>query len=139
MPRRLTIALPLDQDAAGRLIAEVVLVANPDHHAPAPVPPTERAPIPRIDDIHRKVYAAASKPAALAMDCFHTCETTHCRAGWVIHLAGEAGYALEKRFNSELAAMLIYRESGYKINPCRFYDSNDAALEDMRRLAEVSA
>ena len=73
------------------------------------------------------------------MGSWHTCETTHCRAGWTVHLAGEAGYALEKRFNTELAAMMIYRESGSPINPYRFYDSNEAALEDMRKLAEAEA
>jgi len=31
--------------------------------------------------------------------------------------------------------MLIYRESGYPINPARFYDDNETALADMRRLA----
>ena len=40
---------------------------------------------------------------------------------------------------SELAAMLIYRESGYPINPARFYDGNEASLADMRRLAEAEA
>ena len=70
------------------------------------------------------------------MSDWHTCETTHCRAGWVVHLAGEAGYELEWFHNTELAAMLIYRESGYRINPARFYDDDQAALEDMRRLAE---
>jgi hypothetical protein len=73
------------------------------------------------------------------MDTWHTCETTHCRAGWVVTLAGEQGKKLESFFNTELAAMLIYKKSGYKINPCRFYDSNDAALEDMRKLAEQEA
>ena len=33
--------------------------------------------------------------------------------------------------------MLIYRESGYRINPARFYDKNDEALADMKRLAEI--
>ena len=64
------------------------------------------------------------------------CGTTHCRAGWAVHLAGEQGYALEQFFNTELAAMLIYRESGSPINPARFYDGNDDALADMKRLAE---
>lgn len=72
------------------------------------------------------------------MSSWHACETTHCRAGWVIHLAGKPGYALEERFGAVLAAMLIYDASapGYKINPCRFFDGNDDALEDMRKLAE---
>ena len=65
------------------------------------------------------------------------CGTTHCRAGWVVTLAGEPGKTLEDRFNTELAAMLIYRESGSPINPGRFYDSNDAALADMAKRAGV--
>jgi hypothetical protein len=32
---------------------------------------------------------------------------------------------------------LIYRESGYAISPVRFFDSNDEALADMKRLAEL--
>jgi hypothetical protein len=69
------------------------------------------------------------------MGTWHTCETTHCRAGWVVILAGEEGEKLERFFNTELAAMLIYRESGYKINPARFFDSNEDAMADMKKLA----
>jgi hypothetical protein len=54
-------------------------------------------------------------------------------------LAGEDGYKLEQFHNNELAAMLIYKESGYEINPARFYDSNEAALEHMRKLANGEA
>ncbi|KWT72389.1 hypothetical protein APY04_0183 [Hyphomicrobium sulfonivorans] len=56
-----------------------------------------------------------------------------------MHLAGEAGYALEKFHNTELAAMLIYRESGYEISPRRFYEPADVAMADMKRLAEAEA
>ena len=72
------------------------------------------------------------------MEDFHTCQTTHCRAGWVVVLAGEAGKKLERFFNTELAAMMIYKASDYKINPSRFYDSKEDALADMKRLAEVA-
>jgi hypothetical protein len=65
-----------------------------------------------------------------------SCGTAHCRAGWVVHLAGDAGYALERFHNTPLAAQLIYRASGHPINPCRFYDSDSEALADMKRLAE---
>lgn len=95
--------------------------------------------VPVISGIHRKVYAAASDTGALDMSYWHTCETTHCRAGWVVNLAGAAGSALEAFFNTELAAMKIYEASGYKINPCRFYDTNDVALEHMLELAEKEA
>lgn len=105
----------------------------------------ENIVIPVIPNIHSVIYALVSQPAALDMSTWHMdteawnrgeCGTTHCRAGWTVAAAGEAGRALEKRFNTELAAMLIYRESGSPINPCRFYDSNKVAMEDMRRLSE---
>jgi hypothetical protein len=75
------------------------------------------------------------------MGDWHTCESTHCRAGWAVALAGEAGVALEKFYNTPLAAMMIYDASDptFKINPGRFYDGNEAALEDMRKLAEQAA
>jgi hypothetical protein len=102
---------------------------------------TKKAPltIPVVSDLHQKIYEASSQPGALAMDSWHTCEKTHCRAGWAVTLAGKAGKDLENNFNTELAAMMIYDAScpGYKINPARFHDSNDVALEDMRKLAEV--
>lgn len=93
-------------------------------------------PVPVIEGIHQKVYEAASQPKALNMTDWHSCETTHCRAGWVVHLAGKEGYALEAETSALFAAQQIYHASGYDINPCRFYDSNDQALEDMKRLAE---
>lgn len=92
--------------------------------------------VPKLENIHQLLFAAVSAPKALDMRDWHTCNTTHCRAGWVVHLAGEAGYALERFHNTLLAAQLIYRESGYIINPGKFYGSNADALEDMRRLAE---
>jgi len=91
--------------------------------------------IPAVENIHKKIYDAVSAPQALEMSTWHTCETTHCRAGWVVTLAGDEGKKLEEFFNTELAAMLIYRESGYEINPSRFYESNEDALADMKRLA----
>ena len=94
---------------------------------------------PRIENIHQAIYAAASQPDALNMGDWHSCETTHCRAGWAVHLAGPAGYALEKQTSSVFAAMQIYKASGYSISPTRFYESNEAALEDMRKLAEAEA
>jgi hypothetical protein len=77
---------------------------------------------------------------ALDMRDWHTCETTHCRAGWVVTLAGEAGKALEKQTSTLFAAMRIYKESSpIRVSPVRFYDSNEAALADIRRCAEEEA
>jgi hypothetical protein len=85
------------------------------------------------------IYEAATETLeSFCMHDWHACETTHCRAGWAVHLAGGPGYELEKRFGPVLAAMMIYEAScpGYKVSPCRFFDSKEAALEDMRKLAE---
>jgi hypothetical protein len=97
-----------------------------------------RPAIPAIAAIHQKVFEAVSHPDALDMSTWHKCSTTHCRAGWVVSLAGEEGKKLEAFHNTLLAAQLIYRESGYKINPGRFFDSNEDAMADMKRLAEES-
>jgi len=91
----------------------------------APVTPT-------IEDIHAKVYAMASAPNALNIREWHS----RCRTSWVVHLAGDTGYRLEQFHDTALAAQLIYRASGYEINPARFYDSNEAAVADMQKLAE---
>ena len=93
--------------------------------------------IPSIPDIHRAIYRAASAENALDMSAFHKCETTHCRAGWAIHLSGDAGYELERKTSSVFAAMQIYKASGYRISPTKFFVSNDEAMKDMKRLAEV--
>lgn len=96
----------------------------------------EADPYPVIPDIHKAIYAACSAPGALDMDRFHVCETTHCRAGLAVHLAGEAGYRLEKRTSSVFAAMMIYKASGAPISPCRFFDDGPTAMADMKRLAD---
>src|SRR5258706_125937 len=64
--------------------------------------------VPIIPNIHQVVYEAASKPNALDMSAWHSCETTHCRAGWVITLAGLDGRAMEYCLGTPAAAALIY-------------------------------
>ena len=98
-------------------------------------------PIPVIPDIHKAVYEAVIAPKHhLEMESWHTCKTTHCRGGWIVTLAGEAGKKLEDFYGSLLAAQLIYDASdpSRPFNPCRFFDSNDDALVDMKRLADRS-
>jgi hypothetical protein len=128
-----------DCSGCSRCSHTAFLYDKKDLHADPAAAVRGSPPIPRIESIHQAVYAAVSQPNALDMGSWHVCDTTHCRAGWVIALAGEAGKALEDFHNTPLAAQLIYRESGYEINPCRFYDTNEAAMEDMRRLADGSA
>jgi hypothetical protein len=97
--------------------------------------------VPFIKDIHQTVYNAASiPPEALDMSTWHTCETTHCRAGWVITLAGDGGKALEWAMGTPAAAAIIYMKSDPQLEQIPdFYESNAEALADMKRLAEKEA
>ena len=70
------------------------------------------------------------------MSQWHTCATTHCRAGWVVTLAGEEGKALEDATSTPFAAMQIYRKSDPTWRMSDFYASNEDALVDMKKLAE---
>ena len=72
------------------------------------------------------------------MGDWHTCETTHCRAGWVVHLAGEEGYKLEKQTDTCFAAMMIYKNSSdIRVSPNKFYLSNEESIADMERCAAL--
>jgi hypothetical protein len=74
------------------------------------------------------------------MDNWHTCETTHCRAGWVVTLAGEEGKKLEGQTNTQFAAMQIYKASSdIRVSPTRYFESDEEAMKDMRRCAELEA
>jgi len=99
-----------------------------------------------IENIHQKVLEAVSKEGAFDMSKWHTCATTHCRAGWVVTLAGKAGRALEKfhggeNYGAALAASLIYHASSPNIpvSMPRFYEDNDTAMADIERCAELEA
>lgn len=71
------------------------------------------------------------------MSNWHSCDTTHCRGGWIVSLAGEAGRALEKISNTEFAAMQIYKASSpIRVSPVRFYETDEVAMRDIERCAE---
>jgi hypothetical protein len=95
--------------------------------------------VPVVPNLDQRILDAIAQPGcSLDMGLWHSCETTHCRAGWAIQLAGEAGYALEKKLGrSDLAGRAIYRASTGR-SP-HFYATNERALEDMRRCAAEDA
>ncbi len=96
--------------------------------------------IPTITNIHGVIYEACKKVNALNMSKWHTCKSTHCRAGWTTCLAGYEGGILEGKIGTAAAATLIYRKSDpdgkFTLN---FTDSNKGALAEMKRLAELEA
>ena len=89
---------------------------------------------PCIPDLDRRVYAAIQSGGGLELDQWHTCETTHCRAGWYVHLAGEAGYALERQYGANganVAGALIYR-AAYpgRVTP-NWFASKEAVMREL--------
>ena len=89
--------------------------------------------VPVVPELDAAILAAVEAGGELDMHDWHTCATTHCRAGWAITLAGDAGAALEAQYGPNVAGALIYHASaGYVPD---FYASNEDALADMRRRA----
>jgi hypothetical protein len=96
----------------------------------------ERFAVPVVPHIDAAIAAAIGDGGALDMATWHTCETTHCRAGWVIALAGEAGAALERRVGPAGAGALIYLASRPGKPIPDFYASNEDALADIMACAK---
>ena len=91
----------------------------------------------KIKDIHKKIYEATKEKDALDMSNWHTCETIHCRAGWVVHLAGDAGKVLEWQLTTPTAAAIIYQLSDPKLEKIPdFYCGNHEAMKDIKELAQ---
>ena len=82
----------------------------------------------------RVIESGAGK---LQMDAWHTCKTTHCRAGWAITLAGVAGAELEAKHGPHRAGIMIYRASTGRVP--HFFASDERALDDIREQAATQA
>ena len=68
--------------------------------------------VPAIAHLDARIYARiTSGGGTLSIDDWHTCATTHCRAGWAITIAGEAGAKLEREVGPAAAGALIYAVS----------------------------
>jgi hypothetical protein len=103
--------------------------------------------VPVVPDIDRAILAAIEVGGVLDMGNWHDsdpdedgpCGTTHCRAGWAIHLAGEAGYALERKVDDpDIAGGLIYAASRPGVPIPSFFCSDAAAMADLRACAAAS-
>jgi hypothetical protein len=93
-----------------------------------------------IENIHQKILEATSNPNSLSMDDWHTCDTTHCRAGWAVVLAGEKGKELEKKTSTLFAAMQIFKASSdIRVFPTRFFETNEVAMKDIKRCAKLES
>ena len=102
------------------------------------IDPSEIPVIPNIDDT---ILAAIESGGVLDMSAWHGvggwCGTTHCRAGWAIHLGGEKGKALQDKLGPNVAGSLIYEASRPGQPAPWFFDSTEGALADLRKCAKA--
>jgi hypothetical protein len=90
--------------------------------------------VPVIPDLDRQILQMIeSGKGQLDMSQWHACETTHCRAGWAITFAGDAGKRLETQFGPAVAGRMIYLASTGR-SP-HFYATNERARDDIRACA----
>ena len=94
-------------------------------------------PVPTVAELDAKILSCIENGGSLEMDRWHTCDTTHCRAGWAVVLAGYAGRILEERVGSYAAGALIYEASTGNVPD--FFAENEDALEDIKLRAGHSA
>jgi uncharacterized protein YjbI with pentapeptide repeats len=115
---------------AGAYLADADLAGDVD------IRPEEVPVIPQID---AAILAAIEAGGTLDMQSWHgkggVCGTTHCRAGWAVHLGGEKGKALESKVGSQMAGAMIYRASRPGKSPPWFFASDDEAIADIRQCA----
>jgi uncharacterized protein YjbI with pentapeptide repeats len=93
--------------------------------------------LPIADDAPQRLQAVAAAVldgdgATLAMGNWHTCDTTHCLAGWAIHQAGTIGKTLESLHGPHMAGLLLlgHEAAGH------FYDSDKEAIEWLRSVVQ---
>lgn len=99
----------------------------------------DKRSIPTIENIDAKILTALRKRGNfLTQSAWHLCETTHCRAGWAIHLAGRKGAKLEEKLGPATTGALIYAVSRPDQEIPDFYNLDSKAVrrsirDDARR------
>ncbi len=91
--------------------------------------------VPKIEKLDSKILAAIKGGGTLEMGGWHKCETTHCRAGWAITLAGEAGKVLESMLGPAVAGTLIYNAAYPGRKHPDFFTDNETAMADIEKCA----
>ena len=95
--------------------------------------------LPIADDAPQRLQAVAAAvlgddDAKLSMRTWHTCNTTHCLAGWAIYQAGSAGKILQRLHGPHTAGFLLLGHEAAS----HFYDSDEEATEWLRSVVEKS-
>ena len=90
---------------------------------------------PKVENLDSKILAAIEAGGTLDMGVWHTSDTTHCRAGWAVKLAGGPGKLIEGWFGPCAAGTLIYHASTGRVP--NFFANDTDTLADIRRCADL--
>ena len=91
----------------------------------------------RVPQLHARILDAIERGGSLEMQKWHTCETTHCRAGWAVILAGPVGKYMEAQMGTAAAGALITVAScPWMEKVPDFYATNEAAMAEIKVCAE---
>jgi hypothetical protein len=71
------------------------------------------------------------KDGALDMESWHTCDTTHCIAGWACHLAPN-GKELEAKRGTQIAGLMLLGIEAHS----HFFDDNETATRWLKTKIE---
>ena len=130
-----------DANLAGAYLADANLagayLADANLASALKIKPEE---IPIIPNIDAAIEAEIDAGGVLDMSSWHGiddhwCGTTHCRAGWAVHIAGEKGKALQDKVGPQMAGTLIYHASRPGQPAPHFFASTNEALADIRKCA----
>ena len=104
--------------------------------------------VPLIPNIDAAILAAIEKNKAAKVNGFdmsswhgkpcdetNWCQTTHCRAGYAICLAGKEGFELERKYGSANAGMFLYLKSTPNEPIPDWGATNERAMADMKARA----
>lgn len=81
--------------------------------------------------------AALASPDSLAMELWHTCETTHCISGWAEHLGGPLAKLIIEQCGNDVGGLMLLGVEAH----AHFYDTDENArvfLQSVIHQADVS-
>ena len=94
---------------------------------------------PIVENIDAAILAAINAGGKLKMSDWHTCKTTHCRAGWAVTLAGDAGKELEANSDDATKLLEFMRdEFGWDIRPDSALGIKPISITGSKRLIRAA-
>jgi hypothetical protein len=88
----------------------------------AVAPEVARVVVPVVPDLLAQVIERGGAWDCVRVHAYHHSEASHCVLGWAVHLAGAAGYALERQVGPARAGAAIWQASTGYVPPFFHHD-----------------